>query len=86
MRAMTAIDNEAMLKKELRTLFIRVGVLLAGGILVGLVVGLLGASHIGTVIIGLSFVVSVVLMVMLMARFVKKTAKSRDAAQKAANT
>lgn len=80
---MTAIDSDDMLKKELRTLFIRIGILLAGGVVIGLVVSLLGASHIGTAIVGLSFAVSAVLMVLLMARFAKKRADS--AANKPAN-
>ncbi|MEO1658495.1 MAG: hypothetical protein AAFR65_12300 [Pseudomonadota bacterium] len=81
---MTAINSDDMLKKELRTLFIRIAVLLAGGVILGLIVSLLGASHIGTLIVGLSFVVSVVLMVLLMARFVKKRADAT--AEKPANS
>ncbi|MEM7739840.1 MAG: hypothetical protein AAF225_03485 [Pseudomonadota bacterium] len=71
---MNAIDNDETLRKELRTLFVRVAALLAGGVILGLIVGLLGASHIGTVIVGLSFAVSAVLMVLLIGRFAKQRA------------
>ncbi|MEO1040742.1 MAG: hypothetical protein AAFX52_00485 [Pseudomonadota bacterium] len=69
---MNAIDNDETLKKELRTLFFRIAMLLAGGVVLGLIVGLLGASHLGTVIVGFSFAVSAVLMVLLMGRFAKQ--------------
>ncbi|MEM6914528.1 MAG: hypothetical protein AAF511_11190 [Pseudomonadota bacterium] len=72
---MNAIDNDETLRKELRTLFVRVAALLAGGVILGLIVGLLGASHIGTVIVGLSFAVSAVLMVLLIGRFAKQRAQ-----------